>query len=105
MAVVTGTKTGNKEKLTKEQLELVAKAKKPVDIANKFRLAFLFIAVTVLVFLFFGNKLWEGITWYETLVQRLYGFLLWDILLMLIATFVKLFFITRYNKIVKTIAF
>lgn len=105
MAVITGTNTGMKETLTKEQLELLAKAKKPVDIANKFRLAFLFIAVTALVFIFFGNKLWEEITWYDALVQRLYGFLLWDIALMLAATFTKAFFITRYNKIVKTIAF
>ena len=87
--------------LSKEQMALVTKAKKPMDIANKCRLACLFIAVLLLVFVYFGGKLWEGVLWYEQAVQNIYSFLLWDILLMLIATFVKFFFAARYNRVVR----
>ena len=100
-----GTRQGETDKadsaLSKEQRALVEKAKRPMDIANKCRLACLFIAVLLLVFVYFGGKLWEGVSWYEQAVQNIYSFLLWDILLMLIATFVKFFFAARYNHIVK----
>lgn len=103
MAVETGTGSATGEKLTEEQKELLVRAKKPVDRADKFRLVFLFIAVVALVFIFFGNKAWEGILWYDTIVQRLYQFLLWDIVCMLISTFVKLFYVAKYNQVVKQI--
>ena len=57
MAVKTGTKTGQGS-LSKEQMETAARARKPVDTANKFRLGFLFIGVVALLFIYFGNKLW-----------------------------------------------
>lgn len=107
MAVQTGTGTTAKGQtegnsgLTEEQKALVAKAKRPMDIANKCRLACLFIAVLFLLFIYFGGKLWEGVAWYEQAVQKIYSFLLWDILVMLLATFIKLFFAARYNRVVK----
>lgn len=88
--------------ISEEKKIALAKARKKVDVANKFRLAFLFIAVVGLVFIYFGNKFWEGIAWYDNTVARLYMFLFFDILLMLISTFVKFFFVTRYNKVVKS---
>lgn len=88
--------------IREEKKTALEKARKKVDIANKFRLAFLFIAVIGLVFIYFGNKFWEGIAWYDNTVARLYLFLFVDIFLMLISTFVKFFFVTRYNKIVKS---
>lgn len=103
MAVVTGTGSAAGEKLTEEQKELLIRAKKPVDAADKFRLTFLFIAVVALVFIFFGNKAWEGIGWYDNIVQHLYQFLLWDIVCMLTSTFVKLFFAAKYNQVLKHI--
>ncbi len=98
MAVVTGT--GN-SKLTEEEKAIVEKAKKPIDVANKFRLAFLFVGVLVLLFIYFGNKVWEGIAWYDSAVNHLYQFLLWDILLMLLSTVLKVGLTARYNSIVK----
>lgn len=88
--------------MSEEKKVLLEKARKKVDMANKCRLAFLFVAVLGLLFVYFGNKFWEGIAWYDHTVARLYLFLFGDILLMVIATFVKLFFVTRYNKIVKS---
>lgn len=88
--------------MNEEKKALLERARKKVDRANKFRLAFLFIAVVALVFIYFGNKFWEGIVWYDNIVARLYIFLFGDILLMVIATFAKLFFVTKYNKIVKS---
>lgn len=93
--------TQQSSSLTEEQKALAAKAKKPVDIANKFRLAFLFVAVLLLLFVYFGGKLWEGAAWFDNAVQNIYNFLLWDILLMLLSTFVKVFFAARYNHVVR----
>lgn len=107
MAGKTGTgKTGTGQReersaLSKEQKELAAKARRPMDIANKCRLACLFVAVLLLLFVYFGGKFWEGILWYEQAVQKIYSFLLWDVLLMLLATFLKVFFAARYNRVVK----
>ena len=98
MAVVTGTGSG---KLTEEEKAIVAKAKKPIDVANKFRLVFLFVGVLVLLFIYFGNKAWEGVAWYDNAVNHLYQFLLWDLLLMLLSTLGKVFLTARYNGIVK----
>ena len=57
MAVGTGSNTGSNI-LTEEEKAIVAKAKKPVDVMNKIRLFFMFIAVVLLVFIYFGRKLW-----------------------------------------------
>ncbi|MGN1180711.1 MAG: hypothetical protein ACI4SD_05795 [Suilimivivens sp.] len=95
-----GTKQAESE-LTKEQKEKVAKARRPMEIANSFRLFFLFIAVILLLFVYFGGKIWTGAAWYDNAVQSIYNFLLWDILLMLLSTFIKFFFVAKYNKVVK----
>ncbi|MGN0377334.1 MAG: hypothetical protein ACI4ED_06835 [Suilimivivens sp.] len=105
--MAVGTGMGSKEtrqtesELTKEQREKVAKARRPMEIANSFRLFFLFIAVILLLFVYFGGKIWTGAAWYDNAVQSIYGFLLWDVLLMLLSTFIKFFFVARYNRVVK----
>lgn len=99
-----GTDSSAAEKgsaLTQEQKMQVAKAKRPMEIANSFRLFFLFVAVILLLFVYFGGKLWTGAAWYDNAVQSIYNFLLWDILLMLLSTFIKFFFAARYNRVVK----
>lgn len=113
MAVGTGMGTGKTTKsvtqkeamasLTPEQREKVAKAKFPMELANALRLLFIVVAVIGLLFIFFGGKLWEGIAWFESAKQSVYSFLLWDIFLMLIATFAKFFFVARYNHVVKNL--
>lgn len=107
MAVETGMDRNNQEaavdrrKLTQEQKSRLDKARQSMEIANSFRLFFLLIAVILLVFVHFGGKIWTGTAWYDHAVQSIYRFLLWDVLLMLISTFVKLFFAAKYNKLVK----
>ncbi|MCM1253459.1 MAG: hypothetical protein NC321_11610 [Clostridium sp.] len=87
--------------MTDQEKEIVAKASVPMSIANGFRILFMLIALFLLLFIFFGNKLWEGAAWYEAFLQNAYSFLLWDILFMFISTIVKMIFTVRYNHIVK----
>ena len=107
VAVGTGMGTHNKDNagaqkaLSPEQNERLARARRPMEIANGFRLFFLFIAILLLLFVYFGGKIWTGAQWYDNSVQSIYGFLLWDVLLMLLSTFVKFFFAARYNQVVK----
>lgn len=89
--------------MTEQEKEIVAKASVPMSIANGFRWFFMLIALILLLFIFFGNKLWEGAAWYDAFVQNAYSFLLWDILLMFLSTIVKIIFTARYNHIVKNL--
>lgn len=87
--------------MTEQEKEIVARASVPMTIANGFRWLFMIIALFLLLFIFFGGKVWEGVTWYENFVQKSYAFLMWDILLMLLSTILKIVFTARYNHIVK----
>lgn len=87
--------------MTEQEKEIVAKASVPMTVANVFRWIFLVIALLIVLFLFAGNKLWEGAAWYTAFTGRAYSFLLWDILLMLISNIVRIIFTARYNRIVK----
>ena len=87
--------------MTDQEKEIVAKASVPMTIANGFRILFMIIALFLLLFIFFGNKVWENVAWYEAFKQKSYAFLLWDILLMFLSTILKIIFTIRYNHIVK----
>ena len=87
--------------MTDQEKEIVAKASMPMTIANGFRWLFLVIALLLVLFLFFGNKLWEGAAWYNAFKATAYIFLLWDIALMLLSNVLRIVFTARYNKIVK----
>lgn len=89
--------------MTEQEKEIVAKASIPMTIANGFRWLFLAIALLLVLFVFFGNKLWEGTAWYDAFVSKAYAFLLWDILLMLFSNILRIIFTARYNKIVKNL--
>lgn len=89
--------------MTEQQKEIVAKASVPMTIANGFRWFFMIIALFLVLFIFFGNKIWGDAAWYQAFLTNAYSFLLWDILLMLISTIVKMFFTVRYNHIVKNL--
>lgn len=89
--------------MTDQEKEIVAKASVPMTIANGFRWLFLAIALLLLLFLFFGNKLWEGAAWYDAFAGKAYTFLVWDILLMLLSSILRIIFAARYNKIVKNL--
>lgn len=89
--------------MTKQEKEIVARASVPMTIANGFRWLFMIIALLILLFLFFGNKIWEGAAWYEAFMARAYSFLLWDIALMLLCSVLRIVFTARYNRIVKNL--
>ncbi len=89
--------------MTEQEKEIVAKASVPMSVANVFRWIFLMAALFIVLFLFFGNKLWEGAEWYQSLSARAYSVLLWDILLMLLSNIVRIIFTARYNRIVKNL--
>ena len=86
---------------TMDRDEKIQKAKRRVDILNKCRLAFLFIAILGLLFVFWGGKLWEGTQWFENARQSVYNFMWYDVVLLVIVTFAKLFATMKYNQIVK----
>lgn len=87
--------------MDEEQKKKLEKAKKRMDRANKWRLFFMFVAIILLLFLFWGGKAWEEAEWFITTRQKIYHFLWYDIVLMFISTFAKLFCAMRYNKLVK----
>lgn len=89
--------------MTEQEKEIVAKASVPMTIANIFRWIFLTIALFIVLFLFAGNKLWAEAAWYTAFTGKAYSFLMWDILLMLISSIVRIFFAARYNRIVKNL--
>lgn len=89
--------------MTEQEKEIVAKASVPMTIANVFRWIFLMAALLIVIFLFFGNKLWEGVAWYTALSGKAYSVLLWNILLMLVSNVVRIIFTARYNRIVKNL--
>ncbi len=89
--------------MTEQEKEIVAKASVPMTVANIVRWIFLAIALLIVLFLFIGNKIWEGAEWYTAFTGRAYSFLLWDILLMLLSNIVRIIFTARYNRIVKNL--
>lgn len=89
--------------MTEQEKEIVAKASVPMTIANIFRWLFLMVALLLVLFMFFGNKLWQGTAWYDAFSVKAYAFLMWDVLLMLLSNIVRIIFAARYNKIVKNL--
>lgn len=77
------------------------KAKRRMEILNRWRLCFMFIAILLLVFIFWGGKVWEEAQWFVDIRQKLYNFLWYDIVLLVIMTFAKLFSAMRYNNAVR----
>ena len=89
--------------MTEEKKEKLQVIKHRVDISNKFRLAFLFIGVVILVFIYFGNKIWDSNQIYISF-RRIALFITgWDLIFMVISTFTKLIFTIQYNKTIKQI--
>ena len=87
--------------MEEEKKQKIEKAKKRMDIINKIRLAFMFVAIVLLLFIFWGGKVWEDQQWFIDIRQKLYNFLEYDIILLVIMSFAKLFSATRYNSAVR----
>lgn len=87
--------------MEEEKKQKVEKAKKRMEMINRFRLVFLFVAIVLLLFIFWGGKVWEDLQWFIDIRQKLYNFLEYDIILLVIMSFAKLFSATRYNSAVR----
>ena len=87
--------------MEEEKKQKIEKAKKRMNIINKFRLVFMFVAIALLLFIFWGGKAWEEAEWFISIRQKLYNFLWYDIVLLVLTTFAKLFSAMRYNAAVR----
>lgn len=104
MSGTNGKSTDNQSgRLTDEQKVIIAKAKIPVNIANACRILFLIIAILMMIVICIGDVAWKDTDWYAHEAAVMYEVLIWDIVLMLVATFVKIGLVARYNKIVKNL--
>ncbi len=86
---------------TSDKKEELQNMIRKIETANGFRLIFLLVGVLLLLFLYFGDKFWGGTAWFETASGVAFRVAEWDIILMVIATFVKLFFTVKYNNLIK----
>jgi hypothetical protein len=87
--------------VTNEKEQQLKSAKGLVELANGFRLIFLFVGILILLFLFFGGKWFEGMDWFSKASVIAFRIAEWDIILLVLSTFTKLFFVARYNNIAK----
>ena len=84
--------------MEEEKKQKIEKARKRMELLNKFRLVFMFVAIVLLLFIFWGGKAWEQQQWFADTRQKLYNFLWYDIVLLFVTTFAKLFAAVRYNS-------
>lgn len=87
--------------MEEEKRQKLEKAKRRMERINKWRLAFMFVAIVLLLFIFWGGKAWSEAQWFIDIRQKLYNFLWYDIVLLVITTFAKLFSAMRYNSAVR----
>lgn len=83
---------------TRFKLEKAGRRLRQID---RCRLFFLFVAVVLVLFLFWGAKVWEEAQWFNDAREKIYRFLLYDIALLAVASFAKLFSAFVYNRLVK----
>ena len=86
--------------MEEEKRQKLEKAKRRMERINRWRLAFMFVAIVLLVFIFWGGKAFGEAQWFIDVRQKIYNFLWYDIVLLLITTFAKLFSAMRYNDAV-----
>lgn len=87
--------------LTNEQRQALASAKRPIHIANGFRVFFAISSLLVLIIIYLIGKFGADATWFAKVNQLLFEILTWDILFMVISTIVKIVFVAKYNRFVK----
>lgn len=90
----------NTEIKTEEQQKM-DKLLNRVKTADRFRLFFLFTALLLVLFLFYGDKFMNETVWFVQSKQTIYDILFYDVICMLISTLVKMKVATSYNRLVK----
>lgn len=83
-----------------EDKELM-KAMRRVKIADRIRLVFLFVALLLVLFLFYGNKFAMETSWYPQSRGVVYSVLSLAVIIMLGATLLKMLFAAAYNRLLK----
>ena len=86
------------EKDVKEKLD---KLRKKIKVADRFRLVFLFAALMMVLFIFYGNKFAMETTWYESSRVTIYNILFYAVFFMLVSSLSKIVLVTKYNRILK----
>lgn len=91
----------NKTEIKTEEQQGMEKALRRVKTADRFRLFFLFTALLLVLFLFYGNKFMEEAAWYVNCRQKIYDILFFDVIFMFVSTISKMVLASAYNKLVK----
>ena len=81
--------------------EKITKAKGYVKFVEKLRVVLLCVAVPVLLFVYFGQKLWGEMAWFAAATQSCYSILSCLVLGIVIASFTKVFLVAYHNSLVK----
>lgn len=80
---------GNGGRLTEEQLAVLEKAKRPINMANRFRLFFLLTSIVLIVVIYLGDKFGAGSGAYVKVSAWMYLFLWIDLVLIFAFHFCK----------------
>lgn len=91
----------NKTEVKTEEQQRMEKALGRVKTADRFRLFFLFVALLLVLFLFYGNKFMAENAWFMNNRQTVYDILFYDVIFMFVSTIVKMILVSTYNKLVK----
>ncbi len=81
--------------------EKITKAKGYVKFVEKLRVVLLCVAVPILLFIYFGQKLWGEMAWFLSATQFGYSVLSCLVLGIVIVSFTKVFLVTYHNSLVK----
>lgn len=84
-----------------EEQRKINQTMRRIKMANCFRLFFLFIALFVVLLLFYGNKFLYGVKWYIDCKLAVYDFLFLDVIFMFISIIVKMILAGSYNRMIK----
>lgn len=87
--------------MTEDRQEQLESAMKKVKVANGFRLTTLFVAVVLLLFLYFAPKFFENASWFMNTKVIVFRILEWDVIFLVLVTIVKTYFSVKYNRIIK----
>ena len=81
--------------------EKIANAKRYVKLVEKIRVVLLCLAVPVLLYIYFGQKVWGDLGWFLTSVEYIYWVLSYLVLAIVISSFGKVFLGMYHNSLFK----
>lgn len=81
--------------------EKIVKVKGYVKLVEKLRVVLLCGAVPLLLFIYFGQKMWSEMAWFVPATQFCYSVLSCLVLGVVVVSFAKVFLVTYHNSLVK----